>query len=106
MSMGALAAVAHCTAMTDRPSEGEAAASPLPDISDIIGTGLDNDAPLPPDPAALDADPAARAAWDSFPPSARKLMLWWVISAARSETQRGRINEIVAKAALGERARR
>ncbi len=58
MSMGAVAAVAHCTAMTDRPSEGEAVASPLPDISDIIGTGLDNDAPLPPDPAALDATPA------------------------------------------------
>ncbi len=58
MSMGAVAAVAHCTAMTDRPSEGEAVASPLPDISDIIGTGLDNDAPLPPDPATLDATPA------------------------------------------------
>ncbi|MEZ5410914.1 MAG: VanW family protein [Acidimicrobiales bacterium] len=44
--------------MTDRPSEGDAAASPLPDISDIIGTGLDNDAPLPPDPAGLDSAPA------------------------------------------------
>jgi len=44
--------------MTDRPSEGEAAASPLPDISDIIGTGLDDDAPLPPDPADLDSAPA------------------------------------------------
>ena len=55
---------------------------------------------------ALDADPAARASWDGFPPSARKLMLWWVISAAGAETQRRRIDEIVAKAAIGERARR
>lgn len=62
MSMAAATAVAHCTAMTDRPSEGEAAASPLPDISDIIGTGLDNDAPMPPDPADLDSAPADQAA--------------------------------------------
>jgi uncharacterized protein YdeI (YjbR/CyaY-like superfamily) len=32
---------------------------------------------------ALDADTAARSAWDGFAPSARKLMLWWVISAAK-----------------------
>ena len=34
--------------------------------------------------AALDASPAARAAWDGFPPSARKQMLWWVISARQA----------------------
>jgi len=54
--------------------------------------------------AALDADPAARAAWDGFPPSARKQMLWQVISAGRPETKAKRIETIVAKAALGERA--
>lgn len=54
---------------------------------------------------ALDADPTARAAWDQFPPSSRKLMLWWVISAAKAETRRRRIDEITAKAALGQRAR-
>jgi hypothetical protein len=32
-------------------------------------------------------------------------MLWWVISAARTATQEQRANEIVAKAALGQRAR-
>lgn len=53
---------------------------------------------------ALDANPAARAAWDGFPPSARKMMLWWVISAARDDTQAKRIATIVAKAGLGERA--
>jgi uncharacterized protein YdeI (YjbR/CyaY-like superfamily) len=55
---------------------------------------------------ALDANQAARAAWNGFPPSARKLMLWWVISATKAETQQRRIAEIVTKAATGERARR
>ena len=55
--------------------------------------------------AALDATPSARLAWDGFSPTARKLMLWWVISAARPDTQQRRIAEVVAKAAKGERAR-
>lgn len=54
--------------------------------------------------AALDAEPAARVAWDGFPPSARKQMLWWVISAARPETVAARIATIVERAARGERA--
>ena len=55
--------------------------------------------------AALDATPSARLAWDGFSPTARKLMLWWVISAARPDTRQRRIAEVVAKAAKGERAR-
>lgn len=55
--------------------------------------------------AALDANPAARAAWDDFPPSARKAMLWWVISAAKDDTRTRRIATIVDRAAHGERAR-
>ncbi len=54
---------------------------------------------------ALDATPAARSAWDEFSPSARKQMLWWVISAMQQETQARRIAMIVEKAAKGERAR-
>ncbi|MEO6318504.1 MAG: YdeI/OmpD-associated family protein [Acidimicrobiales bacterium] len=54
--------------------------------------------------AALDASPAARAAWDGFRPSARKQMLWWVISAAKPETQATRIAKIVAEAEQGRRA--
>ena len=54
--------------------------------------------------AALDATPAARAAWDGFPPSPRKQMLWWVISAGRPETRANRIAKIVAEAAAGRRA--
>jgi uncharacterized protein YdeI (YjbR/CyaY-like superfamily) len=53
---------------------------------------------------ALDANAAARSAWDGFPPSARKMMLWWVISAARDDTRAKRIATIVAKAAIGRRA--
>ncbi len=55
--------------------------------------------------AALDANPLARLAWDTFPPSARKAMLWWVISAAKQDTRARRIETIVAKAAKAERAR-
>ncbi len=54
--------------------------------------------------AALDANQAARAAWDGFPPSARKAMLWWVISAVKDDTRARRVEAIVAKAAEGQRA--
>jgi uncharacterized protein YdeI (YjbR/CyaY-like superfamily) len=54
--------------------------------------------------SALDADAAARLAWDAFPPGARKAMLWWVISAAKPDTRARRIATIVTKAAAGERA--
>jgi uncharacterized protein YdeI (YjbR/CyaY-like superfamily) len=54
--------------------------------------------------AALDASPPARAAWDGFPPSARKQMLWWVVSAARPETRATRVAKIVAEAEHGRRA--
>jgi uncharacterized protein YdeI (YjbR/CyaY-like superfamily) len=54
--------------------------------------------------AALDVEPAARTVWDSFPPSARKQMLLWVVTAAKDETRARRIEMIVAKAAVGERA--
>jgi len=53
---------------------------------------------------ALDADADARANWDRFPPSARKQMLWWVISAARDDTRARRIAQIVGQAAQGERS--
>jgi uncharacterized protein YdeI (YjbR/CyaY-like superfamily) len=55
--------------------------------------------------ASLDEVPAARQAWDAFPPSARKQMLFWVVSAAKDATRRRRIDAIVASAAQGERAR-
>lgn len=53
---------------------------------------------------ALDAAPAARRAWDGFPPSPRKQMLWWVVSAAKPETRDRRVTTIVEAAQRGERA--
>jgi uncharacterized protein YdeI (YjbR/CyaY-like superfamily) len=53
--------------------------------------------------AALDAVPAARAAWDGFPPSARKMALSRIAVAKRPQTRESRIADIVARAARGER---
>lgn len=53
--------------------------------------------------AALDDDPAARAGWDAFPPSARKMLLWTVVSAARPETRAKRVAKVVGDAASGRR---
>ena len=53
---------------------------------------------------ALDADPVARTAWDGFPPSTRKQMLWWVVSSGKPETRAKRIAKIVSEAASGRRA--
>ena len=52
----------------------------------------------------LDASPAARAAWDGFPPSARKQMLWWVVTAGKPATRASRIAKIVSEAEHGRRA--
>lgn len=54
--------------------------------------------------AALDAVPAARATWNGFPPSPRKQMLWWVLTAERPATREQRIARIVDEAAAGRRA--
>lgn len=53
--------------------------------------------------AALDADPAAREAWDAFPPSARKFGIGAVDAARRPETRAARISKLVADAAAGKR---
>jgi uncharacterized protein YdeI (YjbR/CyaY-like superfamily) len=53
--------------------------------------------------AALDADPAVRAAWDAFPPSARKYGIGVVDAARRPETRASRIAKIVADSAVGRR---
>jgi uncharacterized protein YdeI (YjbR/CyaY-like superfamily) len=53
---------------------------------------------------SLDLAPAARAAWDGFPPSARKQMLWWVVSAGKPATRASRITRIVSEAERGRRA--
>ncbi|WP_295783954.1 YdeI/OmpD-associated family protein [uncultured Microbacterium sp.] len=49
--------------------------------------------------AALDAVPGARANWDAFPPSSRKLGLTQIALAVRPATRDARIARIVADAA-------
>lgn len=69
-------------------------------------TILDNaEAGLEPDDlaAALDASRPARAGWDSFPPSSRKMGIAAVDAARRPETRAARIAKIVADAAEGKR---
>ena len=53
--------------------------------------------------AALDAVPAARAAWDAFPPSAKKFGLTQIAMAKRPETRAARIAKIVTDAEAGKR---
>lgn len=52
---------------------------------------------------ALDAEPAARRAWDAFPPSARKQGLTQIALAKLPETRTRRVASIVQKASRGER---
>ena len=69
-------------------------------------TILDNaEAGVEPDDlaAALDQDAAARANWDAFPPSSRKLGIATVDAARRPETRAARIAKIVGDAAAGKR---
>ena len=54
--------------------------------------------------AALDATPAARDHWDAFPPSARKVMLTWLVQARTAATRERRLAEVVERAAEGVRA--
>jgi uncharacterized protein YdeI (YjbR/CyaY-like superfamily) len=53
--------------------------------------------------AALDAVPAARGTWDSWPPSARKMALSQIALARRDDTRQRRIAALVARAVRGER---
>ena len=53
---------------------------------------------------ALEADPAALKHWENFPPSSKKIILYWIHSAKRKETRQSRISESVSKAAKNIRA--
>jgi len=55
--------------------------------------------------AALDARPGARDHWESFPPSARKQALAWIVLAKKAETRTKRVAEVADASARGERPR-
>lgn len=54
--------------------------------------------------AAFAAHDGSRENWDLFPPSARRGILEWIVTAKRAETRTTRVNETARLAALGERA--
>lgn len=54
--------------------------------------------------AALAESPGAAEAFDSFPPSARKQILAWIVTAKRPDTRARRVTEAAVRAARGERA--
>lgn len=54
--------------------------------------------------AALDADPAARPHWDTFPRSARRAILEWIGNARTDATRQARIERTVSDATRGIRA--
>jgi uncharacterized protein YdeI (YjbR/CyaY-like superfamily) len=58
----------------------------------------------PPDlDSALNGNPAARAAFDRFPPSGRREYVEWVVDAKRPETRGKRIAQAVEWIAEGKR---
>ena len=54
--------------------------------------------------AAFDRHPGSREHWDAWSPSARKMILTWIVLARRPETRASRVETSAAKAALGEKS--
>jgi uncharacterized protein YdeI (YjbR/CyaY-like superfamily) len=54
--------------------------------------------------AALAADPAAARHFEAFPPSSKKMILYWIASAKRPQTRARRVEETVRLAAENLRA--
>jgi uncharacterized protein YdeI (YjbR/CyaY-like superfamily) len=54
--------------------------------------------------AAFERHPGSAAEFAAFPPSARRGILEWVVSARRPETRAARVEETASLAATGERA--
>jgi uncharacterized protein YdeI (YjbR/CyaY-like superfamily) len=53
---------------------------------------------------AFQAVPGARGHWDAFPPSARRVILWWIVQARRPATRAARIEETARLAGEDRRA--
>jgi hypothetical protein len=53
--------------------------------------------------AALDANAAAKAIWDGFPPGCRREYLEWIVDAKREETRDKRVATTVAQLAEGKK---
>jgi uncharacterized protein YdeI (YjbR/CyaY-like superfamily) len=53
---------------------------------------------------AFERHPGSREHWESWSPSARKMILAWIVLAKRAETRGVRIETTAEKAARGERS--
>jgi uncharacterized protein YdeI (YjbR/CyaY-like superfamily) len=53
---------------------------------------------------ALEGAPPARANWDAFSPTARRMMLHWIAQAKRPETRARRVAATAERAARNEKA--
>lgn len=79
----------------------------LIDVAKATGTWqvVPDDGALPEDlREPLHRNEAARAAFEGFPPSSKRLILEWIATAKRPETRQRRIDRTVALAAVGIRA--
>ncbi len=54
--------------------------------------------------AAFDRHPGSREHWESWSPSARKMILTWIVLAKRPETRAARVETSAEKAARGEKS--
>lgn len=54
--------------------------------------------------ALLDRNDAARTNFESFPPSSKRLILEWIVTAKHADTRERRINRTVELAAVNVRA--
>jgi len=54
--------------------------------------------------AAFDRHPGARGHWESWSPSAQKLILSWIVLAKRPETRAARVETTAEKAGRGEKS--
>ena len=69
----------------------------MDDVEDLV---------VPDDLAAeLDARAGARDQWESFPASARKQALAWIVLAKKAETRASRVTDVADASARGERPR-
>ena len=55
--------------------------------------------------AAFDRHPGSREHWESWSPSAQKMILAWIVLAKRAETRAARVETTAEKAARGEKSR-
>jgi uncharacterized protein YdeI (YjbR/CyaY-like superfamily) len=68
----------------------------MDDVEDLL---------VPPDlAAAFESRPGSREHWESWSPSARKMILTWIVLAKRPETRGVRVETTAEKAARGEKS--